>query len=193
MKKLMIISGIFLGAIGIILLSGYHFSQESAIPWNVRIVQSEETVYGEAVIFEDMDTNTFGVARIKEFLGYLYKFDGASYGHIIEDGRPFKATGFGNDSTDGFIVGVKTAKTSEITTVVVGNHLKELTPSDQYSLTMDEVWKRKDQYEVAQVKNNYALLILDEYSEETWTIRAFDKNGQLIADKLFGSDPRYLK
>ncbi|WP_186577924.1 hypothetical protein [Aquibacillus kalidii] len=43
-----------------------------------------------------------------------------------------------------------------------------------------------------QVKDNYVLFVADEYSMDTWTIRAFDTEGDLVADELFGGDPRYI-
>jgi hypothetical protein len=37
------------------------------------------------------------------------------------------------------------------------------------------------------------LRLIDGYTEENWTIRTFDGAGKLVADKLFGSQPRYIK
>lgn len=48
------------------------------------------------------------------------------------------------------------------------------------------------QYYLKDVKDNYVLFVTDEYSKDTWTIRAFDKDGNLIADELFGGDTRYI-
>jgi hypothetical protein len=59
-------------------------------------------------------------------------------------------------------------------------------PSDKYELTLDVVRENIDEYYLKEVDDNYVLFVTDKYSEDTWTIRAFDKEGNLIADKLFG-------
>lgn len=43
-----------------------------------------------------------------------------------------------------------------------------------------------------EVVDHYVLFVLDEYTEDTWTIRAFDTEGDLVADKLFGGEARYI-
>jgi hypothetical protein len=45
---------------------------------------------------------------------------------------------------------------------------------------------------LAEVDHNYVLLVFDEYNEETWTIRGFNSDGKLVADKLFGGETRYI-
>lgn len=50
----------------------------------------------------------------------------------------------------------------------------------------------KDIYTVSEVVNKYAFFILDDYSESNWTITAFDQEGNLIADKLFGAEERLI-
>ncbi len=65
-------------------------------------------------------------------------------------------------------------------------------PSDTYELSLDDVKANSGDYHLKEVTDNYVLFVLDEYSEDSWTISAFDNDGNLIADKLFGGDARYI-
>jgi hypothetical protein len=89
-------------------------------------------------------------------------------------------------------VAVQTAKNSNIKYIALGNHMKGITPSDTYELFLDDVKANREEYHLKEVINNYVLFVLDEYTEDTWTIRAFNNDGKLIADKLFGGEARYI-
>ncbi|MDZ5472367.1 hypothetical protein SM124_11470 [Bacillus sp. 31A1R] len=172
-------------------LSELHFNVVNAVPGDVKMIRSSEIGKNtKAVLFEDQVHKTFGVAKIEKRLGFLYRYDGGSWGYMVEEGKPFQACGIGDN--DDFLVAIKTAKNSNIEYIVLGNHMEGVAPTDKYELSLDDVRENMDEYYVKQVENNYVLFVTDEYSEDTWTIRAFDKDGILIADELFGGDARYI-
>ncbi|TXC92868.1 hypothetical protein FS935_01355 [Metabacillus litoralis] len=178
--------------IGVLLLIGYRFTPYSALPTGTKAVISEDTIYGKAILYEDINNNTFGLANIYRNIGFLYHYAGGTSDYFIEENEPFEAAGFGRDEEDGFMVGVRT-RDPNIKYIVVGNHIEKVKLSDSYNFTMDTVVKYQDSYHLEEVVNNHALFVLDEYSEATWTIRALDKDGHLIADKLFGAgEARYI-
>jgi hypothetical protein len=90
-------------------------------------------------------------------------------------------------------VAIKTAENSNINYIAMGDHMEDITPSETYELSLEDVKENSDDYHLKEVEDNYVLFVLDEYSEDTWTIRAFDKDGNLVADKLFGGDARYIE
>ena len=120
----------------------------------------------------------------------MYRYDGGTWGEMIEEGKPFQASGIADN--EDFLVAIKTAKNSNIKYIVLGNHMKGVSPLDKYELTLADVIENIDEHYLKEVEDNYSLFVTEEYSEETWTIRAFDVNGNLIADKLFGGDARYI-
>lgn len=178
--------------IGVLLLLGFRFTPYSALPNGTKAVKSVDTVYGKAILYEDVNNYTFGLANIHRNIGFLYYYAGGTSDYFIEGNEPFEAAGIGRDEEDGFIVGVRT-NDPNIKYIVIGNHVEKLKRSDTYNFTMDTVLKYQDSYHIEKVVNNYALFVFDEYSEETWTIRALDKDGYLVADKLFGEgEARYI-
>ena len=178
--------------IGVLLLLGFRFTPYSALPTGTKAVISVDTIYGKAILYEDINNNTFGLANIHRNIGFLYHYAGGTSDYYIEGNEPFEAAGIGRDEEDGFIVGVR-IKDPNIKYIVVGNNLEKLNRSDTYNFTMDTVLKYQDSYHVEKEVNNHALFVLDEYSEATWTIRALDKDGHLVAYKLFGEgEARYI-
>lgn len=191
MKKVLLGVILILGLVLLGSLSGLHFKEINAIPGDVKMIQSCEIGnHAKAVLFEDKTDKTFGVARIEKKFGFLYRFDDSSRGYKVEENKPFQAIGMGN--ADDFLVAIKTAKNSNIEYIALGNHMEDVMPSDKYELTLADVRENIDEYYLKEVEDNYVLFVTDEYSEDTWTIRAFDKDGNLIADKLFGSEERYI-
>lgn len=179
--------------IGALLLSGFRFTASSALPNGTKPIESLETIYGQAILYEDVNNQTFGLAEIHRSFEFLYHYSGGSYDYPLEGNEPFQAAGFGSDEEDGFMVGVRTGNPN-IKYIVVGNHLEDLTPSDPYNFNMETVEKYPDSYHVEEVVDHHAFFVQDEYSESTWTIRALDKDGNLIADKLFGTgEARYIE
>ena len=182
--------------ISLILLTGLYIwlAGPSAIPGNVKIIQSQKTVYGKAVLFEDIDNQTFGVARLELYWWFFYRYDGGSYGHYVEEDKPFEVTGIGtNDKIDSLAIGVKVSSGSGIKYVAVGNYMEDVAPYESYELHLDEVRKNPNDYQLKEVEDDYALFVVDEYTDDTWTIRGFDESGDLIADKRAWGEPRYLK
>lgn len=108
----------------------------------------------------------------------------------IEEGKPFHASGIGDNNS--FLVAIKTAEDSNIKYIAIGNHIDEIMPSDTYELSLNDVKENSGDYHLKVVTDHYVLFVLEEYSEDTWTIRAFDNDGNLIADKLFVGDTRYI-
>ncbi|NIK78916.1 hypothetical protein FHS15_004062 [Paenibacillus castaneae] len=193
MKKGIALTVIVVGIVLFGWIYGFRLTESGAIPGNVQILNSSKTVYGKAVLFEDSVNDSFGVARLKQYLGFLYQYDGGSNGYSVAKDKPFQVTGYGSSETkQAFVVGVKTAVDSNIKYIAVGNHLEDLSRVEKYELTLDDVYKHKEKYQVAEVVNHYTLFVLDQYSEDNWTFRAFDANGKLIADQLFAAEARYI-
>ncbi|MEH7073637.1 hypothetical protein [Neobacillus drentensis] len=191
MKKSLAFLCMLLGLFLIGSLNGYHFTSAKAIPGDVIKVRSLAIgEFGQAVLFEDRTNQSFGVAEIEKRYGFLYRYQGGSSGYSIEQGKPFQASGIGDRHA--FLVAIKTADHSKIKYIVLGNHIEGITPSDHYELSLQDVKENRAAYHVKEVKDGYALFVLDDYTEDTWTIRAFDKDGKLIADKLLGAEPRYI-
>lgn len=172
-------------------LKGLHLSEVKAIPGNVKVVRTLEiNGIGKAVLYEEKSDQSFGVAELERKFGFLYHYDGGTSGYWTEKGKPFQAVGVGENKY--FIVAVKTADDSNIKYIAIGNHMEGITPTETYELTLDDVYANRDDYNLKEVTDNYALFVLDDYTEDTWTIRAFDQNGILIADKIYGGDERYV-
>lgn len=183
LSVLIFIAGLYVWSIGV-----------NAIPGDVEIIQSKETVYGKAILFEDKDNRTFGVAKIKKYMGILNKFDGGSYRDYTEENKPFEVASYGtNDKKDSFIVGIMVAKDSSIKYITLGNYMEEVQPNETYELTLEDVEENIEDYQLVEVNNRYALFVVDEYTKDTRTIRGFDEKGNLIADKKYAEEPRYLK
>ncbi|WP_096155850.1 MULTISPECIES: hypothetical protein [Bacillus] len=178
--------------IGTLFLVGFRFTASSALPNGTKPIESKETTYGKAILYENVNNDTFGLAKMHRSIGFLYHYSGGNSGYTLEGDEPFQAAGFGSDEKDGFMIGVRTGN-PDIKYIVVGNHLEGLTPSEPYNFNMETVEKYPDSYHVKELVDNHAFFVLDEYSEATWTIRALDKDGNLIADKLFGTgEARYI-
>jgi hypothetical protein len=191
LKRALIICCLLLGLVLFGSLSGLHFNEANAIPGDVKKVRSYDiNDYGKALLFEDKAYKTFGVAELEKKFGILYRYNGGSYGYSVEEGKPFQASGIA-DNND-FLVAIKTAKNSKIKYIALGNHMEEITPLDTYELSLDDVKTNSKDYHLKEVVDHYVLFVLDEYTEDTWTIRAFDNKGNLIADELFGGDARYI-
>jgi hypothetical protein len=191
MKKVSFCIILVFGLIFSISLMGLHFKAINAIKGDVKLIRSHDIDDDtKAVLFEDRLDKSFGVARIEKKFGFLYWYAGGSSSFTVEEGKPFQADGSGANKD--FIVAIKTAENSNIKYIALGNHMEDVLPTDKYELTLDDVRENKDEYRLKKVKHNYVLFVTNEYSEDTWTIRAFDKDGNLIADKLFGGDTRYI-
>ena len=191
MKKKIIVVSLIFGLILIGSMSGLHFNEINTIPGDVKKIRSANIGdYGKAVLFEDITHKTFGVAKTEKRFGFLYRYDGGTYGHGIEEGKPFQASGIADNNS--FLVAIKIAKDSNIKYIALGNHMDGIMPSDTYELSLDDVKANSGDYHLKEVTDNYVLFVLDEYSEDSWTIRAFDNDGNLIADELFGGDARYI-
>ncbi|OZM56729.1 hypothetical protein CIB95_10940 [Lottiidibacillus patelloidae] len=177
------------------LFSGFGFTAASTITG--KHVLSKDTVYGKAILFEDPDLGTFGVARIESVFHLLYKYSGESTDQSIEKDKPFAVTGFGTselDGKDGFLLAIKTSANSSIQYITVGNHLGRLHTSSPYSMTLDDVRANQEYYDVEEVTNNYTLFVLDsnDHNRDKYIIRGFDSKGKLIADKLWAAKIRYV-
>ncbi|GKU78865.1 hypothetical protein [Paenibacillus sp. L3-i20] len=192
MKKVLIVIGIVIGVFLIGPLSGFHLTEENAIPGDVKLLQSLDIdKYGTAVLYKDKTQGTFGVSKLNKKLGFLYQDGGGAYGYFVEEGKPFQAIGSGTNKD--FIVAVITPANSMIKYVALGNDMTDVTTYDKYELSLDEVKANSQDYHLKEVTNNYVLFALaEQYSQDNWTIRAFDNDGKLIADKLFAMDERFI-
>ncbi|OIJ20694.1 hypothetical protein BKP45_08605 [Anaerobacillus alkalidiazotrophicus] len=192
-KPRLLVISVLVIVIGIFFLSGFRFTAIDTIPGNVEQISSYDTVYGKAILFEDVNDKTFGLARVKQRLGIIYYYDGGTFGNDIEENKPFEVTGYGTVyEKEGFIVGVKTAENSSIKYIVIGGHSENTPPSIPYDFSMNTVKEQPDNYHIKKIINNFAFFVLDGYSEDTWTIRGLNEDGNLVADKLFGGDIRFI-
>jgi hypothetical protein len=176
-------------------LTGWDYDQTRYIPGKVKIVLSQDTAFGKAILFEDINNGTFGVARVEQKWGFLYRYDGSSFGERVEEDKPFQATGISTgvgEKKDRFVVGIKTAEDSKIKYIAIGGYVEGVSSWEPYSLTLEEARADSDKYRIQEIQNRYALFVFDDYSEDTWTVRAFDENGRLVAHKLFPGDERYV-
>ncbi|WP_315906529.1 hypothetical protein [Priestia koreensis] len=194
MKKV-IIGAFAIGIITLVLLKfdHMHVSAEEAISHenDVKTIESKDIKnYGKIVLFEDETFRTFGISRLERKFGFLYRSDGGTFGYSVEAGKPFKATGMGDHSR--FVVAIETAPRSKIQYIALGNHLKGVSQTAPYHLSLNDVKSHSKVYHVQKVKNRYALFVLNKYTESNWNIRAFDKKGRLVADKLFAGEARYV-
>lgn len=191
-KKIVIIMGVL---IGLQVLRNYtqnwHLTASGAIPGNHEIIISQDTVYGKAAIYEDTKNNTFGAVKLREKLDLFYEFGGQAERNFPDQDLPFQAVGFENNvkEDDSYVVGVKVNPNSHIATVSLGYHKKNY--NEPYEFSMKDIEAHPDKYLVEEVKDGYALFVMDEYTQEGWTIRGFDKEGNMVADKLFSAEPRY--
>lgn len=199
-KKIIILIGIPLLLASLFMwLNGFRFTEKSAITfvdyWSgkINIVSSVPTVFGKAVTYESVGNKNFGVVHLNRYFGFLWKSGGVS-GAVLEPGIPFKVCGRfdRNDmDRDQFVVGVKVSD-QIIRYIVLGNDF-ERNPSDPYSLTLEDVKRKPNIYQVKKVSNGYVIFICNDYNENNYTFSAFDQDGRLIADQIFGADPRYLR
>lgn len=192
MRKGLIIVGLCLLVIlGFGAVNGSHVNEINALPHDGRIVKSKKVHgYGQVVLFVDNQDQSFGIAKLEKKFGFLHRYGGSSYGSIVEEGKPFEATSLGDANR--FAVGVVTTRESNIKYIAVGNHLKDVSSSQPYELSLEDVKAHPDKYQFEEIDDQYALFVLDEYTEENWTIRAFDQDGNIIADKIFGDEVRYM-
>ncbi len=191
MKKIIILICLISSVFIIGSLNGLHFTESNAIPSEVKKIRSIDMEgYGKAVLYEDEIHESFGIAKLEKKLGLLYRYDGGTSDYWVEEGKPFQASGLGDENY--FIVAIKTPEDSNIKYISIGNHLEGITPSDIYELSLEDVKQNSQEYHVQEVKDNYFFVVLEEYTQENWTIRAFNKDGNLIADELPGADARYI-
>lgn len=196
MKKIPIITIFTLLGITLVVgvLNGFHFKPINTIPGDIRLVQSLDVGNdSKAILFEDNRNKTFGVAKVQNKYKVLYRYDGGTSGNVIEKGKPFEAAGIGDP--DDFLVAIKTAPDSNIQYIAIGNHMEGVPPMEleTYNLSLKDVKANPKLYDLKEVTDHYVLFVFDQYTEDTWTIRAFDKNGTMVAIKPFPGQPRYVE
>ncbi|QOY38147.1 hypothetical protein AWH56_011765 [Anaerobacillus isosaccharinicus] len=87
---------------------------------------------------------------------------------------------------------VFSTENSSIKYIVIGGHSEKSAPSNPYEFSLHTVKEQPEKYQIKEVVNNFAFFVLDGYSEDNWTIRGLNEDGDLIADKLFGGDIRFI-
>ncbi|RJE85110.1 hypothetical protein D3P07_21300 [Paenibacillus sp. 1011MAR3C5] len=177
--------------------AGYRFTMSAAISagfhQDYRVILSEDMPYGKAVLYEDSFHGTFGVGRLHTLWGLLYRHGGEASRIAAQDGQPFEVAGYGSGGDEiWFLVGIQLSGDSQIRYLSAGNHLKDLAYNEPYTMTLDDVKANSEHYKWKEVAGRYALLVLEDYTEENWTIRAFNGEGELVADKRFAGQPRYI-
>ncbi|RKD24558.1 hypothetical protein BEP19_09265 [Ammoniphilus oxalaticus] len=192
-KWLIGIISVLIVILGGIYLTGYGFKPTHGNPQKGNIVRTLEMADGMAMLLEDPETHSFSVARVNQKLGFLYRFDGGSTNWLKKE-EPFQAAGIasGTVKKDRFILGIKIAEDAEIQHIAIGNSELGIPLYEPYSLTWHEVKEHPNQYETQKVVDGYAFFVFDDFTEDKWTIRGFDEQGKLVADKLSGADARYI-
>ena len=168
---------------------GVYFSSTWSLGWNVERIKTIYTDSKKAILFEDKNDDTFGIAFFEKYGPFYFKTD-YTFSYHLSEGEPFSPAGFADD--DDFMIAIKLPPSSNIKYFAVGNHLEEDSTLND-TLTLEDIKKNSSEYTIITVEDQYVFLNVDDYSEKTWTIRGFDSSGKLIADKLFASMPRYLE
>ena len=166
---------------------GFYLSSKWVIGWNVESIDTIYTDSRKAILFEDKNDDTFGIAIYEKYGPFYFKMD-MTTSHELVDGEPFTPTGLAVD--EGFWIAIKLPPSSNIKYFAVGNHLEEDSTLND-TLTLEDIKNHSSEYTIVPVEGQYVFLLVDDYSEKTWTIRGFDSSGKLIADK-FSNSPRYL-
>lgn len=188
LKKLLMSLCIILFIFGAMKLMRVSFYPTGTLGANMEGVDVIYTTYGAAILYEDQTYGTFGISQVNKLSPFpIYYHYGGSDAEIR---MPFSATGYGPPEGE-FVVAVKIPEASKIDYISIGNHLELGDPLSD-TLTLDDIRAHSNSYSVVKVAGEYVFVKTDGYSEKTWTIRAFDKDGKLIADKRFGSAPRSL-
>lgn len=60
-------------------------------------------------------------------------------------------------------------------------------------MVLDEIINHPETYQYVQITDGYAVFSRSDFTQAKYTVRAFDKNGKLIADEFYGSEVRYIK
>lgn len=189
MKKGLIVAGLLLALFLIVILIDYRFIPIHTVPGQVKQMSlSHVDDHTIGLLFEDKKNGTFGVAKIEKKLGFLYRYDGGTWGYWIEEGKPFRRSGIGDESH--LLFAIKVAEDSQIAYVALSNHMEHITPSDNYQLSLEDVKLNKEDYDLKEVKDNYVLFVTE--SMDNNSIIAFDKDGRLIADQLYAGEARYI-
>ncbi|HLN61685.1 MAG TPA: hypothetical protein VK464_09050 [Symbiobacteriaceae bacterium] len=158
----------------------------------IRTVESVQSETGAFLLFEDTERDSFGVAAADRVLGFLWRPAGGAYGYSLEPTRPLQAAGFAIQGPQGdspFLVGVKVAPTS-IQYLALG--CAEPCPDRPDGLNLEAVRKQPKTYTVVPVSQQYAFFVADAMTTSTWTIWAFDAEGQLVAWKPAHGEPQWL-
>lgn len=194
MKKFLTVCGVCFIIVLAGWLNGLRFTEAAAVSSSmhqpIQKIDSVETEDGKAVLFESQSTDQFGIARLKKYIGFLYKYEGASYAHFSEE-KPFVSIGFAGQ--ENYLTAIKTAESSNIAHVSLGNHTDKIMPSGSDTLSLEDVEKNSDKYHLKKVKDSYALFAVDEYTEDSATIRAFNQKGNLIAVEIANGDAGWYK
>lgn len=186
---------------GVGVLYGVHFTDVGAVASSqlasdqVRIVMEQPAWFGKAVLFEDPARGTFGTTHLKRSLFMFWQLGGGSYGYRLEPGKPFQATGYSSRiDQERYHTVVAVKVDPQIKYVAVGSEDPDFeSPQRVYDLTLERARSLPAFYKVQPVDNGYALFTFDEIAEASmFTFRAFDADGKLVADELFGYSVRWL-
>jgi len=178
-------------------LMGYRFTMSAAISAgfhrDYEVILSEDMPGGKAVLYEDAFHGTFGVGKLHTLWGVLYRHGGEGGSLAAGEEQPFEVAGYGSGGDDKwFLVGIRLKDESEIRYLSAGNHLNNLAYDEPYNMTLEDVLANSEHYVWSEAAGRYVLLVLDEYTEESWTLRAFNEQGELVADKPAPGQPRYI-
>lgn len=165
-------------------LNGYRLSATSAISamYNNKIY-IQQTLYNEKEnysLFTLDNLNLYGDCIVKKYVfGKLFKCE--DYNTYNIDTKSFMTSGIIYDTTN-YYLGVK-INDKQIKYISIGNSNK-----DVINISLNDIKKSPEIYKYKSVKNGYVVFYGTNYSKKVFTIRAFDKAGELISYKFPGDD-----
>lgn len=185
-----------------LLASGYRLSPQSALALDrsfpqLKIVSSTPTYDGQVVMHTDDERQTVAVTRLHRWLGLFWLKQSSAVLPAAKPETPFSFTliaHLNQEYRDQLMVGVATYS-ERIHQVAMGRHLQQLLgheklgipadPRQPYTLTLEQLRAMPEMFQIATVTDGYALLV-DNAPPLYPVIFAFDKDGQLVADSLYG-------
>ncbi|MTI67226.1 MAG: hypothetical protein FH753_11610 [Firmicutes bacterium] len=158
----------------------------------VRIVSKEELNNECFVVYEIEDSDIFGTANIKKYMFGLFKNykGGASYLDEANKHKPFKVVGSIRDNK--YYMGVKVYD-PKIKYIAFGSNKETYKPKEVYNLNIDYIKDNLDSFTLKKVNDGYVSFVGNEYTKEKYTVRAFNENGNVIADSYYDYGERYIK
>lgn len=156
------------------------------VPPSLMIISSKSTFYGKAVIFKD--EKTFGIAFLERVFGFMWKCNGFTYMQELKVNLPFETIWSFTKNKYGRQQYVLAVKVNDPTITQIGlinkykgTHLNSITTEANPDIHVENVI------------NNSVIFVEDYYNEKESLICGYNKNGNIIAYKLFDNKAVYVE